>query len=188
MWGKYHQRSCSHGCLIHMLLIYTFFQLRFLVRHELKRHLKLIKKLLVNDKIAASYPTNILQWINLYKQQMNLEKLLGEQVFNNPQFQSVLIFFKFVHPCLLFYLLCCWKYVHRRTSRSSEEESVKCQGWEGRRETESIVWLGREGFKSCSNSTQSFLAGVNWNPVSKGNGCDSGWLQSNMPLNLLKES
>ena len=78
--------------------------------------------------------------------------------------------------------------MHRRTSRSSEEESVKCQGWEGRRETESIVWLGREGFKSCSNSTQSFLAGVNWNPVSKGNGCDSGWLQSNMPLNLLKKN
>ena len=47
------------------------------MRHELKRHLKLPKKLLVNDKIAASYPTNILQWINLYKQQMNFEKLLG---------------------------------------------------------------------------------------------------------------
>ena len=63
--------------LIYIFFIYLFFFLRFLVRHELKRHLKLPKKLLVNDKIAASYPTNILQWINLYKQQMNFEKLLG---------------------------------------------------------------------------------------------------------------
>ena len=36
---------------------------------------------------------------------MNFEKLLGLERFKNPPFQSILIFFKFVHPCLGFYLL-----------------------------------------------------------------------------------
>ena len=37
---------------------------------------------------------------------MKFERLLVEHVFKNPQFESVIIFFKFVHPCLLLYLLC----------------------------------------------------------------------------------
>jgi len=36
---------------------------------------------------------------------MNFEKLLGEQVFKNAQFQSVLISFNIVHPFL--FCICC---------------------------------------------------------------------------------
>ena len=42
--------------------------------------------------------------------------------------------------------------MYRRTSQSSEQEPVKGQGWEGRRETQSIVLLGRADFKTCCKS------------------------------------
>ena len=59
--------------------------------------------------LTASRPTNVLSTA-LYKTTNHKnelrKKLLGLQVFKNAQFQSVLIFFKFVHPFLLLYLLC----------------------------------------------------------------------------------
>ena len=37
---------------------------------------------------------------------MNFERLLGSKTFKNRHFQFVSMFFKFVHPFLLLYLLC----------------------------------------------------------------------------------
>ena len=41
----------------------------------------------------------------------------------------------------------------------------KMSGMRGQERNRVNCVTGREGFKSCSNSTQSFLAGVSWNPV-----------------------
>ena len=74
--------------------------------------LTLVKKSLVNDKISHSFlffPTDkyasqaVYQTLQTAK--MNFEKLLGEQVFKNVQFQSVLMSFNLVHPFLLLHLL-----------------------------------------------------------------------------------
>ena len=66
-----------------------------------------IEKLLVNDKITALCQTNIpsKHYFKCNKQQkMNFEKFRLTS-FSKPQVHSVSIFFKFVHPCLLLYLL-----------------------------------------------------------------------------------
>ena len=42
-------------------------------------------------------------YIKRYKQQNELWKIVRQTSFQKPQLQSVLIFFKFVHPCLLLY-------------------------------------------------------------------------------------
>ena len=43
---------------------------------------------------------------NVTNNKSELRKTVRLTIFKNPQFQSVLIFFKFVHPCLRLYLLC----------------------------------------------------------------------------------
>ena len=42
---------------------------------------------------------------------MNFKKLLCQQVFKNPQLQSVLIFVMFVHPCPFFHLITLGKVI-----------------------------------------------------------------------------
>ena len=82
----------------------AYSQLCFLMHYS-----TLTKKLLVNVKITASWRTNFLpmHYIKHYKQQKwTLKKMLGKQVFKNLQFQSILIVFRFVHPCLNF-CICC---------------------------------------------------------------------------------
>ena len=52
---------------------------------------------------------NCVSWAlyqTLQTTKMNLEKTVGLTSFQKPQLQSVSIFWKFKHPCLLFYLLC----------------------------------------------------------------------------------
>ena len=61
------------------------------------------KEEITSEQQNQSFP-NIIS--NVTNDKMKFERLLAQHVFKNPQFESVIIFFKFVHPCLLLYLLC----------------------------------------------------------------------------------
>ena len=81
-----------------------------------------LEKIPVNDKITASCQTKCVsqtsyQWLQTTK--MNFEKLLGGQVFKNPQLQSVWFFFKYFHPCFPQYLRCLLHLL--QTSNSSDK-------------------------------------------------------------------
>ena len=71
--------------------------------------------MVVNDKIAAFfqqvYLPSIISDVTNNKVK-NKKKLLGQKVFKNPQFQSVFIFFKCVHLCLLslYYQYLLWMF------------------------------------------------------------------------------
>ena len=62
------------------------------------------RNLLVNDKITALYKTNISPKA-LHHTKINLKNWQATS-FQDLQFQPISIFLKFVHFCLLFYLLC----------------------------------------------------------------------------------
>ena len=59
-------------------------------------------RLLVQQRYFLSLISNVSNNKNELK-----KKLLGQQFFKTSQFYYVLIFFKFVRPCLLFSVLCC---------------------------------------------------------------------------------
>ena len=61
------------------------------------------KEEITSEQQNQSFPNIISKVTN---DKMKFERLLAQHVFKNPQFESVIIFFKFVHPCLLLYLLC----------------------------------------------------------------------------------
>lgn len=67
-----------------------------------------IQKYLVNDKIAALYQKIYLASIasNVTDNKSELWKTVRLANFQKPQLQSISIFLRFVHPCLLYYLLC----------------------------------------------------------------------------------
>ena len=72
-------------------------------------NLTLAKKLLVDDKITASWQKKICVLSVILKFTNNrdeLWKLFSLTVFQKPQLQSMLIFLNLAHLCLLLYLLC----------------------------------------------------------------------------------
>ena len=69
--------------------------------------LTLAAKLLINDKITALCQCKYASQATISKvkdNKMELKKTVGLVAFQKPQLQSVLIFYKFVHPCVLPFL------------------------------------------------------------------------------------
>lgn len=69
--------------------------------------LTLAAKLLINDKITALCQCKYASQASTSKVKDNkveLKKTVGLATFQKPQLQSVLIFYKFVHPCVLYFL------------------------------------------------------------------------------------
>ena len=89
-------KRLHHGWLVFFLIPVTYPYSLW----NLKNYLWMAKSIVSNKYVSWAYQTRNTNNRN------ELWKTVSLTSFQNPQLQSVTIFFKFVHLCLLLYLLC----------------------------------------------------------------------------------
>ena len=109
---QHHLKGLCHSCLAHWVNI--AYHASLFVKDLGTRHKPTIYSV-VKDKVTTLYQTNISPeafYQTLQTTRMKpLKKMFEANKVSKWQLHFVVIFFRFVYQCLLFYLLCCYLYL-----------------------------------------------------------------------------